>query len=91
VALFSKTHLKPHMKFYIPNCDIHWTDCEDGHKGRTAVAVKKGIPHTCTDLPPLLSVEATEVCIPIGNPKMFLAAVYKSSLWSERHHKAIRI
>jgi hypothetical protein len=23
VALFSKTHLKPHMKFYIPNCDIH--------------------------------------------------------------------
>jgi hypothetical protein len=38
----------------------------------------------------ILSAEATGVCIPTGNTKMFLAAVYKSSLWSERHHGAIR-
>jgi exonuclease III len=77
-SLFSETHLKPHMRFYISNYDTCQTDCEDGHRGRTAVAVKKGIPHTCVNLPPLLSVEATGVCMPIGNNEIFLAAVYKS-------------
>jgi hypothetical protein len=66
------------MKFCVPNCDIYRTDCEDRHKGGTVVAVKKGIPHTCVNLPPLLPVEATGVYIPIGNPEMFLAALYKS-------------
>jgi hypothetical protein len=33
--------------------------------------------HPC-DLPPLVSVEATGVCIPIGNSEVLLAAVYKS-------------
>jgi exonuclease III len=42
VALFLETHLKPHMRFYIPNYHIYRTDCQDGHKGGTAVAVKKG-------------------------------------------------
>jgi hypothetical protein len=51
---------------------------EEGHKGGTAIALKKGIPHTCLDLPPLLSVKATGVCIPIGNTQMFHAAVHKS-------------
>jgi hypothetical protein len=79
MALFSETHLKPQMRFYIPNYDFYWTDREDGHKGGNAVAVKKkGIPHTCVDLPPVLSVEATGVYIPIGNTEMFLAAPYKS-------------
>jgi hypothetical protein len=36
LAVFSETHLKPHMRFYIPNSDIYWTDCQDGHKGGTA-------------------------------------------------------
>jgi hypothetical protein len=76
--LFSETHLKHHMTFYIPNYDFYQTDRADGHKGGTAFAVKKGIPHTCVVLPPLLSVEATGVCIPIGNNEMFLVAVYKS-------------
>jgi hypothetical protein len=67
------------MRFCIPNCDIYRTDSEDGHKGGTYIAVKKGIPDTCVDLPPHLSVEATGVCIPIGNTEMFLVAVYKSS------------
>jgi hypothetical protein len=78
VALFSETHLKPHMRFYIPNGDFYRTDHEDGHKGGTAVAVKKGIPHTCVDFPHLLLVEATRVCTPIGNTEMFLAAIYIS-------------
>jgi hypothetical protein len=56
MAQLSETHLKPHMRFYIPNYDIYQTDREDEHKGGTAVAVKKGIPHTSIDLPPFLSV-----------------------------------
>jgi hypothetical protein len=73
------------MRFYIPNCDIYWTDRQDWHIDRTAIAVKKGIPHTSAGLPPLLSVEATGVCIATGNSEMFLAAVYKSlqRLWSD--------
>jgi hypothetical protein len=37
------------------------------------------------DLPPLVSVEATGVCIPIGNQEILLAAVYKSPgrTWSD--------
>jgi hypothetical protein len=45
---------------------------------RTAVAVRKGIPHNHVDLPPLVSVESTGVCIPIGNSEVLLTAVYKS-------------
>jgi hypothetical protein len=30
------------------------------------------------DLPPLTSIEATAVCIPIGNSEILLAAVYRS-------------
>jgi hypothetical protein len=40
--------------------------------------VKKGVLHTCIDIPPLLSVEAMGVCIPIGNTEMLHAAVLKS-------------
>jgi hypothetical protein len=59
---------------------VYRNDRQDGHKGGTAVAVKKGIPHTYADLPPVLSVEATGVCIPIGHTEMLLAFVYKSPL-----------
>jgi hypothetical protein len=45
------------MMFYIPNCDVHRIDREDGHKGGTSFAVKKNIPHTCVGLPPFPSVE----------------------------------
>jgi hypothetical protein len=47
-------------------------------KGGTAVAAKKGIPHSHVDLPPLNALEATGVCTPIGNSELLLAAVYKS-------------
>jgi hypothetical protein len=72
------------MRFCIPKYDIYRTDREDRHKDETAAAVEKPIPHTCFDLPPFLLVEATRVCIPIGNTEMYLSAAYKSPqrLWS---------
>jgi hypothetical protein len=48
-------------------------------KGCTADAVKKGIPHNSVDLPPLISIEETGVCIPIGNSEILLASVHRSS------------
>lgn len=66
VALFSETKLKSHMGFDVRK-NIYWTDHEDRHKGAAVIAVKKGISHTCIDLPPFLSVEATWVFIAIGN------------------------
>jgi hypothetical protein len=78
VALFSETHLKPHERFSIQNYHFYRNDRQSGRKGGTAVAVKKGIPQNHVDLPPLISVEATGVCIPIGNREVLLAAVYKS-------------
>jgi hypothetical protein len=80
VALFTETHLKSHMRLYIPKYHIHRNDRLDRNKGGTAVAVKEGIPHSNVDLPPLLSLEATGVSIPIGHTEMLLAYVYKSPL-----------
>jgi hypothetical protein len=79
VALLSETHLKPYERFFIPNYHIYRTDRFPARKGGTAVAVRKGIPHNHVDLPLLVSVEATGVCVPIGNCEVLLAAVYKSS------------
>jgi hypothetical protein len=78
VALFSETHLKPHERCSVPNYHSHRNDRFPGRKGGTAAAVRKGIPHNHVDLPPLISVEATGVCIPILNSELLLAAVYKS-------------
>jgi hypothetical protein len=85
VALFSETHLKTHERFFIQNFHPYRTDRYPGRKGGTTVAVRKGIPHNHVDLRPLVSVEATGVCIPIGNSKVLLAAVYKSPgrAWSD--------
>jgi hypothetical protein len=84
VALFSETHLKTHERFFIPNDHFYRTDCHPGRKGGTAVAVRKGIPHNHVDLPPLVSAEATGVCIPVGNSEVLLATLYKSTgkAWS---------
>jgi hypothetical protein len=56
----------------------YWADCFPGRKGRNAVAVRKSIPHNHVDLPPLVSTDATEGCIPIGNSEVLLAAFCKS-------------
>jgi hypothetical protein len=47
-------HLKPHERLFISNYLFCWTNCFLGLKGRTAVAVRKGIPHTNADLPLLV-------------------------------------
>jgi hypothetical protein len=85
VTLLSETHLKPHERCSIPNYHFYRNDRFPGRKGGTAVAVRKGIPHNYVDLPPLVSIEATGVCIPIGNSEFMLAAVYKSPgrAWSD--------
>jgi hypothetical protein len=50
VALLSETHLTPHERFFIPNYHFYWTDHFPERKGRTAAAVRKGIPHNPVDL-----------------------------------------
>jgi hypothetical protein len=52
---------------------------------RFFIAIRKGVAHNHVDLPPLVSVEATGVCIPIGNSEALLADVYKSPgrAWSD--------
>jgi exonuclease III len=78
VALFSETHLKHNEGSSIQNYHFYRNDRQPGIIGGTAVAVRKGIPHSHVDLPPLISVGTTGVCIPIGNKEILLAAVYKS-------------
>jgi hypothetical protein len=85
VALLSETHLKLHDRFFIPNYHFYRTDRFPSKKGGVAVTVRKDIPHSHVDLPPLATVEATGVCIPILNSEILLAAVYKSPgrAWSD--------
>jgi hypothetical protein len=73
-----ETHLKSHKRFFIHNYNFYRIDRCPGIKGGTAVAVRKGIPHSHVDLPPLISIEAAGICIPTGNSAILLAAVYKS-------------
>jgi hypothetical protein len=78
VALLSETHLKPHERFFILNCHIYQTDCFLNRKGGAAITVRKGIPSNNIDLTPLVSVEATGVCVVIDNNEVLRAAVCKS-------------
>jgi hypothetical protein len=70
--LCSQRHLKPHERFFSPNFPYYQTDSFLGKKDSNAVAIRKGIPHNHVDIPPLVSAEATGVCIPIGNFKLLL-------------------
>jgi hypothetical protein len=85
VAVITETHLKTHERFFISNYDFYRTNHFQGRKGGTAVAVRKGIRHNHADLPPLASIEVTEVCVPICNREMLLAAVCKSPghVWND--------
>jgi hypothetical protein len=65
--------------FFFQNYPFYRNDRHSGRKGGTAVAVRRGVPRSYVDLPPLVSVEATGVCIPIGNSEILLASVYKFS------------
>jgi hypothetical protein len=86
VALFLKTHLKFHERFYIQNFQFYPIDRHPGIKGGTDVAVRKRIPHNNVDLPPLVSGEATGVCIHIGSSEVLLASsTAKASPTSPSH------
>jgi hypothetical protein len=78
VALLSETRLKPHERFFIQNYHFYRTDRLPGRKCGTGVAVRKDTSHNHVDLPPLVWIESTGVCIPIGNSEVLLSAVYKS-------------
>jgi hypothetical protein len=82
-APLSETQLESHERFYITNYFFYPADRFPGRKGGIAFAVRKGIPHNPVDLSPLVSIEATGVCVPICNREVLLATVYKSpDLWS---------
>jgi hypothetical protein len=79
VALFSGTHLKPHKRLHIPNYNFYLIDLHPGREGSGDVAVRQGVPHNHADLPPLMSIQPTGVCIPNGDSDILLAAVYISA------------
>jgi hypothetical protein len=93
VALFSETYLKHHEMFNTTNYHVYRMDQYPGRKGGTAIAVKKGIPHDHVELPALVSVEATGVCIPVGNyvAGLPLAAVYKSPGWPRNNTDILKL
>jgi hypothetical protein len=74
----SETHLDPHERFFIPNYGFYRTDRFPGRKDGTAVVERKRIPHNHVDLSLLAAIEATGVCIPIGNSEVLLSAVCMS-------------
>jgi hypothetical protein len=67
VAPLSETYMRPHERFFIPNYHLNPTDCFQGRKGRTTIAVRKGIIQNHVDWPTFVSVEATGVCTSIAN------------------------
>jgi hypothetical protein len=84
VALLSETLLKPQMRFYIP--DYHISERSPRSTwGRNCRWSQKGNPRTHIDLPPLLSVEATGISIPIGLTEMLITSVYKWPLRAWRN------
>jgi hypothetical protein len=64
VDLLSETHIKSHERFFIPNYHFYRTDRFPGRKGN---------PHNDVELCPLVSIEATGVCITIGKSEVLLA------------------
>jgi hypothetical protein len=75
--VLSETHLKLCDRFFIPNHHFYWTDHFPGRKGGT-VAIRKGISYNHVDLPPLISIKATGVCILTSKSEVLLSAVYRS-------------
>jgi len=47
------TNTQPCNRFFVPYHHCYQTDCNAGLQGRTAVAVRKGIPHAYVCLPQL--------------------------------------
>jgi hypothetical protein len=58
--------MKLHERFCISNYQLYRTGHFSGVKDGISISVRNSIPHNHVDLSPLVSVEATGVCIPIG-------------------------
>jgi hypothetical protein len=71
--VLSEINLEPHERLFIQNCHFNRTGRFPRRNGGTAVAVRKCIPHNHVDIPPLVSIQATGVSIPIANSEMLLA------------------
>jgi hypothetical protein len=72
VILLSKTNFKLHERFFIPNYHFYLAGRFPGRKGETFITVRKTVPHNHVDLPLLVSIEATRVCISIGSSEVLL-------------------
>jgi hypothetical protein len=73
------------MRGFTSNYHFYRTDRHPGRKGGTDFALRRGVSHSYVDLLHLVSVEATGVCILIGNSEILRASVYKSPgrAWSD--------
>jgi hypothetical protein len=85
VSLLSGIYLKLHERFFMRNYLIYRNDRHPGAKGGTEIAARKGVPRSYVVVPHLISIEATRICIPLGNKEILLAAVYKFPIrdWSD--------
>jgi hypothetical protein len=74
VFLLSQTNVISHGRFLISNNHFYRTGRFPGKKEGNCVVVKKRNSPYRADLPFLVSIEATGVCIRIGNCEMLFAA-----------------
>ena len=75
VALISETYLKVRDKFTMRNYKVYRNDREHRRGGGTAIAVHKTIQHTVVENPALHRLEATVICLNIGNKPTTLVSV----------------
>jgi hypothetical protein len=85
----SEKQLKPYEKFFIPNYHFCRTGIFPGRKGGTALAVRRGISHNHTELPPLAPEDTVRECISIDKGGGLFAAVCKSAgnNWNDESHQ----
>jgi hypothetical protein len=77
--LCSQRHISnPTERLFIPNDHFNGLTASPGRKGGTFFEVRKVIPYNHVDLPPLVSIESTAMCIEIVSSEVLFAVVYKS-------------
>jgi hypothetical protein len=81
-----QTCLKHYESFFLFQI-ITFTESTVTREEKAELPVTKGIPHNNVDLPSLVSVEATGVCILIGHSEVHLVAIYKTPgrAWSDAY------
>jgi hypothetical protein len=77
-SLLSETHLKPVTGSIFQIITFIGLTVSPDKKAELALQREKTFPIQYVNLPPLVSIEATGVCIPIGNSEVLLASAYNS-------------